>query len=45
MDVVRFVLVTLLEVVGELTRRLGHVDLCEKCEECSREVKASEDQK
>lgn len=45
MDVVKFILMTLLDVVGELTRRLGHNDLHEKCQECEREVKASEEQK
>lgn len=42
MDVNRFVLMMLLEVLTELVRRLGHVDLFEKCDECRREVDARE---
>jgi hypothetical protein len=40
MDVNRFVLMMVLEVLTELTRRLGHIDLFEKCDECRREVDA-----
>jgi hypothetical protein len=44
-DVGRFVLRTLVEVVEELLCRLGHTDLCEKCAECLREMDESEGKK
>jgi len=43
MAILRFALMTLLEVLAELTRRLGHSDLSEQCEECKKEVKAHEE--
>lgn len=43
MDLNRFVLMTLLEVVSELVRRLGQVDLFERCDECRRECDAQGD--
>jgi hypothetical protein len=42
MDVNRFIIRTVLEVITELVRRLGFVDLHEKCEECRIEVEARE---
>lgn len=42
MDLNRFVLMTLLEVVTALCYRLGYMDLFEQCQECRREVVARE---
>ena len=42
MDVNRFVLMTLFEVVASLVKRLGFVDLSDKCEDCRIEVEARE---
>lgn len=39
----RFVIMTLVEVLAELTHRLGHQDLSEKCSDCRREVEAAEE--
>lgn len=43
MDAFKVVLVAILEVLGELTRRLGQNDLCEKCQECRVKVERVED--
>jgi len=43
MDVLKIVLVSILEVLGELTRRLGQHDLCEKCQACQVKVREAED--
>lgn len=42
MDVNRFLLMTLLEVVSSLVERLGFTDLHEKCEDCRIEIEARE---
>lgn len=42
MDVNRFVLMVLVEVVKSLVKRLGFFDLVEQCEECENEVRARE---
>lgn len=41
MDWQRFVFMTLVEVMKELTRRLGMHDLSERCEECRCEIEAA----
>jgi len=38
MDWVRFGVMTVLEVVAELTQRMGHHDLSEKCQDCIKDV-------
>lgn len=43
MDWQRFAIMTLIEVMKELTRRLGMPDLSEKCHECQKEVEVSTD--
>ncbi len=43
MDVNRFVLMVLVEVVKSLVKRLGFFDLVEQCEECENEVKARDE--
>lgn len=42
MDVNRFILMTLLEVVSALVDRFGIPELQQKCEECRIEVEARE---
>jgi len=39
----RFVFMALVEVMKELTSRLGHHDLAERCEECKGEIEAAPD--
>lgn len=41
MDWQRFAIMALVEVLKELTRRLGMLDLSEKCAECGREIEAA----
>ena len=45
MELYRLVLMTLVEVVGELCLRSGHGDLVERCDECKNEIKASDELK
>jgi hypothetical protein len=41
MDWQRLAIMTLMEVFKELTSRLGHHDLSEKCTDCMKEVEAN----
>lgn len=41
MDWQRFAFMAMVEVMKELTRRLGMHDLSEKCEECKCEIEAA----
>jgi len=41
MEVLKAALLVLLEVLRELTRRMGQHDLSEKCETCRQEVEKS----
>jgi hypothetical protein len=43
MVVLRLVVMMIVEVLKELTRRLGHPDLSEKCVECEKEIEAADE--
>ena len=45
MDILRMVVMTILEVVKELAKGANRPELVEKCEECACEVKAYDDLK
>lgn len=42
MVVLRLVVIMIVEILKELTSRLGHPDLAEKCTECEKEIQAAD---
>lgn len=45
MNVERFIAMLVLEILKDLCTRLGHFDLCAKCEDGQKEVEAADELK